>query len=227
MVSRKYKYSEQQLRDAVKTSVSYNEVLRKLGIPVKGWNSQTVKRRIERYNIDISHFTGHSNRGGVKPYITADEYIKRCGVNVKSHILLTKLVKEGKKERVCEKCGIKDWNNEPIGFHLHHIDGNHSNNDLQNLQVLCPNCHSQTHDYHKPKEKPKYFCVVCGRELKTNCASRMCIYCSAKTRRKIEVRPPYEILKEEISINGYRATGKKYGVSDNAVRRWLKDYEKR
>lgn len=222
MKNKKYNYNEQQLRNAVNESVSYNEVLRRLGIPTKGWNSQTIKNKIEKYNIDVSHFTGRSKETTGKNLQTSKEYIEKYGSNVKSHTLLTKLVKEGKKELRCEICGIKDWNNKEIGFHLHHIDGNHSNHDLSNLQVLCPNCHSQTHDYHKKKEKPKRYCVVCGRELKTNCVSQMCLYCSAKTRRKVE-RPSLDVLKEEVFENGYRATGRKYGVSDHAIRKWLKE----
>lgn len=137
MKNKKYNYNEQQLRNAVNESVSYNEVLRRLGIPTKGWNSQTIKNKIEKYNIDVSHFTGRSKETTGKNLQTSKEYIEKYGSNVKSHTLLTKLVKEGKKELRCEICGIKDWNNKEIGFHLHHIDGNHSNHDLSNLQVYA------------------------------------------------------------------------------------------
>lgn len=58
---------------------------------------------------------------------------------------------EIKKERIfleqnerCNCCGITDWNGKPLSFELEHKDGNNLNNDRQNLEVLCPNCHSQT-----------------------------------------------------------------------------------
>ena len=51
----------------------------------------------------------------------------------------------------CEKCGISNWQNKPITLEIHHIDGNHNNNDINNLQLLCPNCHSQTENYRKTK----------------------------------------------------------------------------
>jgi Zn finger protein HypA/HybF involved in hydrogenase expression len=52
----------------------------------------------------------------------------------------------------CWSCGITEWNDKPIGFELEHIDGNSENNELNNLSILCPNCHSQT-DTYKNKNK--------------------------------------------------------------------------
>ena len=53
----------------------------------------------------------------------------------------------GLKEDKCEQCGISEWNNLPISLQLHHIDGNTNNNKLDNLMILCPNCHTQTDNY--------------------------------------------------------------------------------
>ena len=57
------------------------------------------------------------------------------------------MIKEGYKERKCECCGNSEWLNRPIVLELHHIDGNHSNNALENLQLLCPNCHAITDNF--------------------------------------------------------------------------------
>ena len=51
----------------------------------------------------------------------------------------------------CELCGIEDWCGKPLSFQLHHIDGNNKNNSVDNLQLLCPNCHSQTDTYSNKK----------------------------------------------------------------------------
>lgn len=59
------------------------------------------------------------------------------------------------KEAECEICGITGWNNKPLSLHLDHIDGDSSNNDLKNLQILCPNCHSQTSTYCRGQGKSK------------------------------------------------------------------------
>ena len=59
------------------------------------------------------------------------------------------LLKE--KPYKCEKCGISQWQNESITLEVHHIDENHNNDDINNLQLLCPNCHSQTKNYCRTK----------------------------------------------------------------------------
>ena len=59
------------------------------------------------------------------------------------------------KEYRCECCGISSWNNKPISLEMHHLDGNTLNNNLSNLQLLCPNCHSQTNNYKRNNNKRK------------------------------------------------------------------------
>ncbi len=71
----------------------------------------------------------------VKEYLGTEKFIT-------SHKLKTKLIKEGIKENRCEKCGRAEWLGMPIPLELHHKDGNHYNNELNNLKVLCPNCHA-------------------------------------------------------------------------------------
>ena len=58
--------------------------------------------------------------------------------------LRIRLINEGLKELKCECCGISEWNGLPAPLELDHIDGNNSNNILENLKILCPNCHAQT-----------------------------------------------------------------------------------
>ncbi|MBP3629977.1 MAG: HNH endonuclease [Clostridia bacterium] len=62
--------------------------------------------------------------------------------------LKMRLFNEGVKEYKCEKCGISEWNGEHITLEIHHINGNHKDNRLENLQILCPNCHSQTINFN-------------------------------------------------------------------------------
>ena len=71
--------------------------------------------------------------------------------------LSKRLVKEGYKEYVCEECGISDWNNKPISLELDHIDGVRYNHKLENLRLLCPNCHSQTDTFKSKNIKNKNY----------------------------------------------------------------------
>lgn len=73
-------------------------------------------------------------------YKTAKEYIK--GNYISSNILKQKLIRDGLKEAKCEICGLIEWLGKPIPLELDHIDGNHYNNDLNNVRIICPNCHA-------------------------------------------------------------------------------------
>lgn len=64
---------------------------------------------------------------------------------IKGGVLLSELLKI--KEHRCECCGLSEWNHMPITLHAHHIDGDKTNNELNNLSLLCPNCHSQTDNF--------------------------------------------------------------------------------
>lgn len=144
----KHSYSEQELRDAVKESGSLRQVLQKLNIVAAGGNYETTKKRISLYGIDTSHFHGQLwNKGKViGPKRSIEEYLVE-GKLVGSHKLKLRLIAEGIKQHKCECCGITEWNGQPTPIELDHIDGNRYNNTLDNLRILCPNCHAQTDTY--------------------------------------------------------------------------------
>ena len=81
--------------------------------------------------------------------------VNSSAVRIKKHLLLA-----GLKEDKCEQCGISEWNNLPISLQLHHIDGNTNNNKLDNLMILCPNCHTQTDNYGSKNASKKECQVV-------------------------------------------------------------------
>lgn len=138
-----------------------------------------------------------------------------------------KLIEDGIREHKCEKCKRTTWINDvPIPLELHHIDGNHHNNILDNYEIICPNCHALKPNNCGASFKKHYYCAQCSNEISKNGGSGLCKSCiklnDKKRNRKIVNRPSKEILLKEIEENGYAATGRKYGVSDNAVRKWLK-----
>lgn len=127
--------NEERVQKAVQSSISYAEALRKLNLAPIGGNYQTLKRYIKAWNIDTSHFKGQGWNNGKK---LKQEHQSK-GFRRKW------LFKERGKQ--CEKCRHKTWNKQPISLEIHHIDGNRQNNDPDNLKILCPNCHAQTHNY--------------------------------------------------------------------------------
>lgn len=225
---KKYDYSYERVADAVKNSICWKEAMERMGISQVGGNWKTFKNVVQRFGIDTSHFNQYAAVSRAATY-SANYYIENR-VNVQSYKLLKKLLKEGYKENRCEVCGITEWNGKPITLQLHHIDGDHLNNSLENLQVICPNCHSQTDNFRgkaNRTEKPKTYCSVCGKELRTRKPKTgMCTLCFNKSKAKKNNIDINEVLRVFNELNGnYRATGKVFSVSDNCIRKWLKREE--
>lgn len=101
---------------------------------------ETLNSYLEKMNITYAGNIGLKGMKSDPKYKTAQEYIK--GSCVKSHILKQKLIRDGIKQDKCEICGISIWQGIKLPLELHHKDGNHYNNNFDNLQILCPNCHS-------------------------------------------------------------------------------------
>ena len=154
----KANYSKENLEILVKESFSLAEVLRKLGLRDVGSNFITLKKYIIEYGLNIDHFTGKLwNKGKTE---ATDKRVGKLNIEdvlnnnikIKSRKKKKKLFILEYKERKCECCGVgEEWQGKPLTLELHHIDGNHNNNNLDNLQILCPNCHSQTDSFRKKK----------------------------------------------------------------------------
>ena len=90
----------------------------------------------------------------MSPKVSLDEIIIKGNVpHYQTYKLKRRLIEEGIKKNVCENCGCLDWLGKPINFELHHVDGNRQNHKLNNLKLLCPNCHSQTDTYRAKNKK--------------------------------------------------------------------------
>lgn len=148
----KRKWTDEQFIEAVKTSLSYAEVLRKIGLKAAGSNYDTVKRKISELNLDTSHMTGKVwNQGEryrpIKEARPLSEVLVEHSTWVNTNNLRLRLLKEGVKEHKCECCGSTEWMGEPIALELHHVNGIKDDLRIENLQILCPNCHAFTDNY--------------------------------------------------------------------------------
>ena len=136
-------FTKEQLITMAQQSFSYSEWIRKMGYKDNGGNITRVPNEIlQQYpDIDISHFTG---QGWNKKLIFSDAALVEAPT-IKRSTLLNQLI-EIRGHR-CEQCGNTEWLNQPIPLEVHHIDGDNQNNSLDNLQLLCPNCHALTENY--------------------------------------------------------------------------------
>lgn len=136
------KHSKEAIEKAVKESFTWADVCRKLGVkPMSGSQSYLKKRAIEM-GIDDSHFLGQaSNRGKTFTRRDAKEYCYK-GSKEGSHRLKKKLIRDGYKKAICEICGLSEWRGDDLPLELDHKDSDHYNNEISNLQIICPNCHA-------------------------------------------------------------------------------------
>jgi 5-methylcytosine-specific restriction endonuclease McrA len=152
-------YSNDDFINAVKQSKSYSGVCRLIGISPKGGNLNTVKNKIKQMGLDCSHFTySNWNKGltsndhqSIKQKPIEEILIDNSGWT--SFSIKNRLLKEGLKERKCERCGRTEWEGVEIPLELHHLNGKHNDNRLENLQILCPNCHALTDNYSGKSSK--------------------------------------------------------------------------
>ena len=219
------KYNKEYFESIVRKSINISDVARNLKLNPFCGNRNTIKKYIKLYNIDISHFTITHNTNGIINNLL--QYRKLSEILIKNSNFSTshlkeRLYDEGLKERKCEKCGQdENWHGEHISLILDHINGMNDDLRIENLRILCPNCnatlptHGGKNVKHVKKEKIK---IIKNKKLRD--FQKVSI-----SQRKI-MRPPYEQLQNEINNLGYSATGRKYGVSDNAIRKWIGFYKK-
>lgn len=184
-------YTKEELCDIVKNSFSISEVIDKLGYSTKnGRNSDTIKKRLQKYNIDTSHFRS------VSPVIRTREEIFQNNSGASQ-----KTVKSWfKKENVnyeCSICGQKPiWNGQPLIMILDHKNGNKNDHRLENLRYVCPNCNQQLSSTgfkgyiynenglkikHTSKtDKAKNFCIDCGKPITLQ--AKRCLECNCKKK---------------------------------------------
>jgi hypothetical protein len=236
-VSSRLRYSEQAAREAIAASKSYSEALRRLGMRAAGGNHATIRKYAERiWRIPTDHFDPRASqriqlaaREGrpLAEFLTEGSTYSRAS-------LKKRLFAEGHKQRRCELCGVgEQWRGRPMSLILDHVNGVANDNRLENLRIVCPNC-AATLDTHCGRNKPRQ-CRWCETTFRPSHKTQM--YCThacwtssnaahadRPDRRRVP-RPSYEQLLADLEEMSWVAVGCKYGVSDNAVRKWLRRYE--
>jgi ribosomal protein S27AE len=240
-VPRGPRYSESEAREAIAASFSWSEALRRLGMCHSGGAHLVLRKYAEVWEISTDHFDPYAAvRGsGKRARRPLEEILVEHSTFARNH-LKERLYEAGLKQRICELCGQGElWRGRRMGLILDHVNGVSDDNRLENLRIVCPNC-AATFDTHCARSRKvtraSRSCVRCGTGFHPKYATQR--YCSREcgTRyeregvprpgaRRVE-RPPYPQLIREIQALGYQGTGRRHGVSDNAVRKWVRQYER-
>jgi hypothetical protein len=136
--------SDEQFAEAVKNAQNTNQCMKLLGISPGGPSRKVLRWRIEQLQLDCSHWLGHKTpRKTDEEVFSEDTTLKNYGQ------LKRRFLKATNAEYKCQrtKCGISEWLGEPLTLELHHKNGNRKDNNFSNLELLCPNCHTQTHNH--------------------------------------------------------------------------------
>lgn len=151
------RYSDEVLTSIVADSFSLAEVLRKLDLRPAGGNYAVLKQRIKELDLDTSHFTGKLWLKGKKNphtrYRALEEILVVDSTYVSTNNLRKRLIAEGIFEHRCLSCGLAEWLEHPIPLEIDHINGDRRDNRLENLRLLCPNCHALTTTYRGKNKK--------------------------------------------------------------------------
>lgn len=150
-------WTEDDLRAAVAECNTLSDVLRRLGYQPSGGIHRFIKQKIANLGLDTSHFVGQSwwkGRSHSHSKTPLTEILVENSNYTASSALRKRLIAEGLKEPRCEQCGLDTWCLQPLPMTLDHINGDHVDNRIENLRILCPNCHALTPTWCRRNVKP-------------------------------------------------------------------------
>lgn len=205
-----------RLAKVASESKSKSEILKKLGLRAAGGNYKALHRAAEQAGITLPIY---EHRPPAPEKIPDSLVFVENSTYKNREKIKRRLYAMGVEEK-CAWCGIgPEWDGRPLTLTLEHKNGVWNDNRVENLEILCPNCHSQTETFAGRKRRLKSECSGCGQPVFGGiCRSCGAIAARLDTRTKY---PELEELEELVEVLGYREVGRRYGVSDNAVRKHL------
>lgn len=169
-------YTKEELIEVIGCCRNYKDILNRLRL--NQYYHRYLKKFVKENNVSISHFRNSAPTTLGSKLVKGDKHLS--GTDIKRYLITNKIV-----ENKCSICNLPPvWNNKPLTFHLDHINGDHFDNRVENLRLLCPNCHTQT-DTYTGKNLAKYIaktCIDCSSKLKRNNITGKCAKCINKDK---------------------------------------------
>lgn len=141
-MTRHYKsYTDQDILNNVPNVINMRQLLVSVGLQPKGGNYANMKRKLQQLGCDTSHWTGQA--------WNKDQQLKDWSEYTRASRLKPHLIRS--RGHQCELCQLEEWLELPISLEIHHVDGDRTHNNPDNLQLLCPNCHATTDNWRNRK----------------------------------------------------------------------------
>jgi hypothetical protein len=244
----KYKYPKELLETTIKDCRSVAELLRKLGIRETGGSHGHISRKLREYDIDTSHLLG---KGACKGKVNKNKrhysavLINRYKGRRQYASRLRRAMTEASKDYKCKNCNNNGWwQDKKLILEIHHENGNWLDDRLENLNFVCPNCHSQinkalmveladtsvleTDGVITPRPgaspgKRTFKCIYCPKLVSG--LNRKCKSCTGKLRKTKINWPSVQELRDRLEHTSYLGLAKELGVTDNAIRHRLQHHD--
>lgn len=191
------KYTEEELRRILAACKNLAQVITVMKLH-RSYN-RYLKTFITNHEIDTSHFILSKKKNSIQ---MKDILVEKCERTINSYVIKKYLITENLVKHECAVCKLPPlWNEKPLTLQLDHINGNHYDNRVENLRLICPNCHSQTDTFtgRNLRIYKKKQCSDCSKKLQTDNSTGKCATCIGKEKHlcticKVNKRPGHNTI---------------------------------
>lgn len=220
----KREYAIDKLIENADKCVNMLDLCHRMGIEnVGGEDYKEIRQLAEELGIELKFSYKRNTMCSYHHRIETKDILVKDSTYKDATKLKKRLIEEGLKEYICEGCKRTEWEGVPIPLQIHHVNGVHNDNRLENIQLLCPNCHSLT-DTYAGKNANRESNTKYNKSLVKKTINKE-KWLEIQERIWINNHPSKDTLCNVFKeVGSFRGVGKLYNVSDKAITKWFKHY---